>query len=93
MVISNDDIICPSATWARTISDTVIEGLTLDTNLVWNIEYLQQYLPQIKINHPLRYNKYLKHVEDFIKNSDLEEDEMHQKQCLYLHTIFHPVQI
>ncbi len=69
--------ICPSATWARTITETIVEGLTLDNNLVWNIEYLQQYLSWKNINHSKQYNKYLKTIEDFISKPDVENLNLH----------------
>jgi len=69
--------ICPTATWARTISDTVIEDLIFDSNLIWNIEYLQQYLSYNNINHPKQYNKYLMSIEQFIKTDNIENLNLH----------------
>lgn len=69
--------ICPSATWSRTITDTVIEGVELDANLIWNIEYLQQYLSWKKISHSKSYNNYLSSIEGYIDSDDIENLNLH----------------
>lgn len=69
--------ICPSASWSRTVTDTVINQIGFDTNLVSNIEYLQQYLSLQKINHAKTYNNYLISTENYISSGDLENLNLH----------------
>ncbi|MDX1911625.1 MAG: helicase C-terminal domain-containing protein, partial [Saprospiraceae bacterium] len=69
--------ICPSASWSRSVSDIVIDEIEINENLVWNIEYLQQYLSWKKISHSKTYNNYLKSIEDYISSTDLENLNLH----------------
>ncbi|MDF9795376.1 hypothetical protein OKW21_000639 [Catalinimonas alkaloidigena] len=73
--------ICPSATWSRFITKIDSES-SIDTNLISNIEYLQQFLNWKKISQTQSYFKYLKNIEEFINNNDLENMNLHVGELL-----------
>ena len=69
--------ICPSASWARHLSNSTIEGLTFDDNLIWNVEHLQSYLASVNISNVKKFNKYLLEIENYILKPDLENLNLH----------------
>jgi hypothetical protein len=69
--------IYPNATWSRGVTDIVVKDLSFDDYLVSNIETLQEYVSDVKIQYPHKYNKYLKQVDDYIDSKDLESLNLH----------------
>ncbi|TDN81054.1 type III restriction/modification enzyme restriction subunit [Salegentibacter sp. 24] len=66
------DKICPSATWCRTIGESISDSSSNNSNLIWNIERLQNYLSENNITNRKKYYNYLRSIENFIDNNDLE---------------------
>ncbi|MFV8226225.1 DEAD/DEAH box helicase [Christiangramia aquimixticola] len=71
------DKICPSATWCRTLGESKSESGSNNANLIWNIERLQNYLSEIRVTNRKKYFNYLKSIENYIEQKDLENLNLH----------------